>query len=142
MTPDEHAQLHAMASGWREMESEHDRSELLAWLEKHSPVPSIRLTDVQQLMVRLSAAARETSGGPQAGALFWAAAQVQELIDQHAPQPPNPYPQGTYLWAREEHKRKHAVGRVDRSRAIEPHRDWGEELFFDADITATDWEIV
>lgn len=67
-----------------------------------------------------------------------------DLVAKYKPQPPNPHPQGTYLWAREENQRERQVHRRgDSARTrIDGNRFWMDLRFSHEDFTATDWEVV
>lgn len=76
---------------------------------------------------------------------------LRNLIGRPKP-PPNPHPQGTYLWAKEEHSRGRVVWRLSRgayrsSTDVRPVNDpngvaWSAAFFSDDDFSATDWEVV
>jgi hypothetical protein len=73
------------------------------------------------------------------------AEDVGALIFKYTPQQPNPHPQGTYLWAREEHARGQLVRRREWlavATGIARLSDWSRMHFADADFTAADWEVV
>lgn len=67
-----------------------------------------------------------------------------ELVAKYTPQPPNPHPPGTYLWAREEHARGRDVRVASWNRNVTAQRDcpWDSFRFNHCDFTATDWEVV
>lgn len=70
--------------------------------------------------------------------------EVGTLIAKYAPQPPNPHPQGTYLWAREEQDRNRTVRRRawNGEACVPGCNRWEAVVFHHADFTATDWEVV
>lgn len=66
---------------------------------------------------------------------------LEVLCFRYTPQPPNPHPQGTYLWAREEQLRGRTVRRPHWSNLTECAM-WESMRFSHADFIATDWEVV
>jgi hypothetical protein len=81
---------------------------------------------------------------------------LEVLCFRYTPQPPNHHPQGTYLWAKEEHARGRKVGRrllAGKASACRERGncrltndpvnvEWNQCWFTDEDFTATDWEVV
>lgn len=85
---------------------------------------------------------------------------LRDTVAKYTPKPPNPHPQGTYLWAKEEFARGKRVRRncgglwrfVMKAKGLHPYNafavcsetgdDWSQFLFVDTDFTATDWEVV
>lgn len=142
MTLAEHAELTRLAREWLSCSDDgwRDCGGLLhGWLEINEPVSSVPVSELQALL-----------DGPDLQGGVWNA--IKQLIAKHSPKPelpPNPHPQGTYLWAREEHARRHSVGRSwwsrrvgGAGRAITPDSAWEHCSFTHDDFIATDWEVV
>lgn len=138
MTPEEHSELLVYARTINRGDA--TGRQLQSWLDAHPPVASVPLAE----LVDTHRHAGDCEGA------------IRDLIVKYTPQPPlppNPHQQGTYLWAREEHRREHNVQRKAwaehaadaRSRDIRIVSDptdvaWSYCQFTDADFTATDWE--
>lgn len=122
-------------------------AELERWIEQHPAVPSVPIEALNILISGSDSLAYV--GYSKFDALH---AGLVKLVSKHTPKrefPPNPHPSGTYLWAREEHKRMHYSsslclrrGSWDAARVVRGGHDWSGISFWHADFIATDWEVV